>query len=150
VMSSIIEQAERQYSLAMVGIDHRPKPDEAGELVTESVSYTAWQLAEHVGAKAIACLTATGTTARAIARHRPSMPIFAFTDDEKVVRHLGLLWGTNAFAIPFQHDTDHGVQTVHEVLRKHKLVSEGESIVITAGMPLPAKGRTNMVHVSRI
>ncbi|MBT8401034.1 MAG: pyruvate kinase [Rhodothermia bacterium] len=149
VMSSIIEQAEKHYGLSQQ-IDHRPKADESGDIVTESVSYTAFQLAEHVDAAAIACLTATGTTARAIARHRPSMPIYAFTDDERVVRQLGILWGTKAFAIPFQHDTDHGVRTVHEILKKHEIVKPGESIVITAGMPLPAKGRTNMVHVSRI
>ena len=149
VMSSIIEQAERHYGLN-VQIDHRPRAKDPGDMITQSVSYTAYQLAEHVDAAAIACLTATGTTARSIARHRPSMPVYAFTDDEKVVRQLGILWGTKAFAIPFQHDTDHGVRAVHEVLKKHDLAKPGECIVITAGMPLPAKGRTNMVHVSRI
>ncbi len=150
VMARIIAEAEQHYTLHREGIDHRPRPDASGDIITESVSYTAYQLAEHANAAAIACLTATGTTARAIARHRPRMPVYAFTDDEKVVRQLGLLWGTNAFAIPFQHDTDHGVRTVHDVLRRHNLVRPGDCIVITAGMPLPAKGRTNMVHVSRI
>ena len=120
------------------------------EEVTDALSRTAYQVAEQVGATAIACLTATGATARAIARHRPKIPVYAFTDDERVVGQLGLTWGTKAFAIPFQRDTDQGVMKVHQVLTENGLVQAGDLVVITAGMPLPAKGRTNMVHVSRV
>jgi len=103
-----------------------------------------------VGAVAIACLTATGSTARMIARHRPPVPVYAFTDNPRIVPQLSLLWGTRAFSIPFQRDTDQGVQLVHRILKEQGLVRPGDLVVITAGMPLPAKGRTNMVHVSRI
>ncbi len=61
---------------------------------------------------------------------------------------LALTWGTKGFHIPFQPDTDKGIELVHEVLKKEELVADGDTVVITAGMPLPAKGRTNMVHVS--
>lgn len=150
VMSQIIIEAEqhtRQYQnpLTMPTLRRFRSED-----VTESVSYTAYDVAEQVGATAIACLTASGATARSIARHRPNVPVYAFTDDERVVRQLGLLWGTKAFSIPFQHDTDEGVNLVHRILTEKKLVKKDDLIVITAGMPLPAKGRTNMVHVSRI
>jgi pyruvate kinase len=114
------------------------------------VSFTACRLAEQVGASAICCLTNSGATARSIARHRPSMPIYAFTDNERVVGRLGVLWGTQAFHIPFQEDTDRGIALVHDVLRDRGLVQPGHQIVITAGMPLPARGRTNMVHVSAV
>ncbi|NNE46388.1 MAG: pyruvate kinase [Rhodothermales bacterium] len=150
VMSRIIVEAEKHYDLNSVLSEQVPTHDESTDVVTESVAFTAVRMAERTGARAIACLTATGTTARSIARHRPSVPVYAFTDDERVVRRLSLVWGTKGFAIPFQHDTDHGVRAVHEVLKRELLVEEGDSIVITAGMPLPSKGRTNMVHVSRI
>ncbi len=150
VMSKIIVEAEqhtRQYQNPLTTPTLRRFRSED---LTESVSYTAYDLAEQVGAVAVACLTASGATARAIARHRPSMPLYAFTDDERVVRQLGLLWGTKAFSIPFQRDTDEGVDLVHRILMEKGLVKKDDLIVITAGMPLPAKGRTNMVHVSRI
>ena len=120
------------------------------EQVTEAISYTACQLAEEVGSVAIACLTHSGATARAIARHRPSIPVYAFTDQERVVRELGLVWGAKAYHIAAQSHTDAGVDVVHTVLQKEGVVSSGDQIVITAGMPLPRMGRTNMVHVSRI
>jgi pyruvate kinase len=107
-------------------------------------------LAEQIGATAIACLTHSGTTARNIARHRPNRPVYAFTDDARQVPQLELIWGTRAFYIPFQSDTDAGVQLVHDRLIQAGLAAPGDFIVITAGMPLPAMGRTNMVHVTQL
>jgi len=149
-MSHIIQKAEEHWESFRQSLEVTPGRLERTESVTESVSFTACRLAEQVGADAICCLTNSGTTARNIARHRPSMPIYAFTDDQRVVCKLGVLWGTKAFHIPFQQDTDQGIARVHSVLREHNLVDPGRLVVITAGMPLPARGRTNMVHVSRV
>jgi pyruvate kinase len=149
-MSQIIVEAEKQYALRTDLVDHAIRARTPETVITDSVSYTAYSLAEHVGAAAICCLTASGSTARSIARHRPQCPVFAFTDDERVVRRLALVWGTKGFAIPFQYDTDHGIETVKEVLIRKRLVKSGDRVVITAGLPLPTKGRTNMVHVCTI
>ncbi|GMQ81886.1 MAG: pyruvate kinase [Rhodothermia bacterium] len=143
VMSRVIEEAESDYTVHASQIH--------GSLllgVTDAVSRTATQLAVQVNATAIACLTASGRTARSIASHRPKIPVYGFTDNETVVGQLALTWGTKGFHIPFQPDTDKGIELVHEVLKKEELVADGDTVVITAGMPLPAKGRTNMVHVS--
>jgi len=149
-MNRIIQEAEDHRWEFRAGLDNPPGRLEQSGDVTRSVSFTACRLAEQVGAKAIACLTNSGATARSIARHRPSMPLYAFTDNERVVGRLGVLWGTQAFHIPFQDDTDRGIALVHNVLVEHHIVEPGDLVVITAGMPLPARGRTNMVHVSRI
>jgi pyruvate kinase len=118
--------------------------------LTEAISYTAVQLAEEVGAVAIACLTHSGNTARSIARHRPSVPVFAFTDNQRAVGQLQLVWGTRGIGIPFQYHTDDGIGTVRRMLTERGLARPGDRIVITAGLPLPAKGTTNMVHVSQV
>jgi len=149
-MNQIIQKAEGHWKENRPSLAMTPGRLEQSESVTESVSYTACRLAEQVGAEAVCCLTNSGATARSIARHRPSMPIYAFTDDERVVGQLGVLWGTEAFHIPFQQDTDQGIARVHSVLRDYELVDPGDYVVLTVGMPLPARGRTNTVHVSRI
>lgn len=151
-MGKIVEAAEQHWRQSGPGstlAELEPSIKEGPE-ITEAVSYTACQLAEEVGAVAITCLTNSGATARAIARHRPRMPVYAFTDSPRIVGQLGVLWGTKAFSIPFQHDTDVGVSLVHQVLLQSGRVAFGDLIVITAGMPLPQKGHTNMIHVSRI
>ena len=155
VMSQIIEEADQYRSDFRAPLHASEAADalrdvNAARDTTESISFTACQVAEQVGAQAIACLTNSGRTARAIARHRPDMPLYAFTDQKRVVDQLGILWGTRAFAIPFQEDTDQGVTLVHEELTERGLVAPGDLIVLTAGMPLPRRGRTNMIHVSRV
>ena len=149
-MNQIICQTEEYWYEQRRSLPMAPEQLERGENVTDSVSFTACRLAEQVGAEAVCCLTNSGATARAIARHRPSMPIYAFTDNQRVVAQLGLLWGTEAFYIPFQQDTDQGIARVHSVLHEHELVETGSKVVITVGMPLPARGRTNTVHVSSV
>ena len=149
-MNQIIQQAEDYWYEQRRTLTMAPEQLERGDSVTDSVSFTACRLAEQVGAEAVCCLTNSGATARAIARHRPSMPIYAFTDNHRVVAQLGALWGTQAFYIPFQQDTDQGIARVHSVLHEHELVPSGSQVVMTVGMPLPARGRTNTVHVSTI
>jgi pyruvate kinase len=149
-MDQIIRKAETHWREHRPSLAMPPGQLERTEDVTESVSFTACRLAEQVGAQAVCCLTNSGATARSIARHRPSMPIYAFTDDQRVVGQLGGLWGTQVFHIPFQQDTDQGIARVHSVLRDYDLVESGAHVVITVGMPLPARGRTNTVHVSEV
>ena len=152
-MSRIVEAAEQHWGQTRPWRKTLPElldKIRQGQDVTEAISFTACQLADQVGAVAIACLTNSGATARAIARHRPHMPVYAFTDEPRLVGQLGVLWGTKGFSIPFQDDTDAGVGLVHQILSENGLARSGDVVVITAGMPLPQKGRTNMVHVSHV
>ncbi len=149
-MATIIEEAERHR----INYDYGTAPgaflDGQPLGVTDAISLTSVRLAQSVGAAALACLTSSGTTARAIARHRPGVPIYAFTDIDEVVAELRLVWGTEAFKIPFQKDTDAGVRAVTTLLRERGLVPTGSLVVFTAGMPLPEKGSTNMIHVTQV
>ena len=119
-------------------------------VVTDAVSFTAVKLAEETAAEAICCLTHSGSTARAIASHRPDVPIFAFTDDEAALGRIALSWGVEPVAIAFQQHTDDGVRAVHRTLLDRGDYEEGARVVITAGLPLPAMGRTNMIHVTSL
>ena len=145
-MDRIIREAERQELDTFLGATSEWLSDS----LTDAISYNAYTVAKQVDAKAIACLTSSGNTARSIARHRPCIPIYAFTNHANVVQQLALTWGTNGFAIPFQRDTDGGVKLVLEMLKSKGLVESGDRVVITAGMPLPARGRTNMIQVSQV
>jgi pyruvate kinase len=117
---------------------------------TQAISLTAVRLADQVGAVAVACLTHTGTTARAIARHRPDVPIYAFTDDANALGRISLTWGTEAIEVPLQTTTDAGLRSVRESLLAAGHVRPGDRVVVTAGLPLVAVGLTNMVHVMTI
>ncbi len=148
-MAEIIRAAE-QNRRGLGSWQVAPEAESDEGRVTGAISYTAVELAEKVGAVAIACLTHSGSTARAIARHRPSVPVYAFTDKQRVVGRLAFVWGTQGVGVPFQHHTDDGIGTVRRMLTERGVAKPGDKIIITAGLPLPAKGLTNMVHVSQL
>ncbi len=149
VMDEIVRVAEGS-DLSLEEAYSQHAPSDARERVMNAISFTATRVAREVGAVAIACLTHSGATARTVARYRPGIPVYAFTDNQRVVGRMGIVWGTEGIHIPFQVDTDAGVDQVHEILVARNLARPGDRIVITAGMPLPTMGRTNMIHVSQL
>ncbi len=149
VMDDIVRQAEanrRQLGgrQALAAVHDTKQP------VTDAVSYTAVRLADETRADAVACLTHSGSTARSIASHRPDVPIYAFTDDESALGRMALSWGVEPIAIAFQEHTDDGVRSVHRELLGRGYHEVGDRVVITAGLPLPSMGRTNMIHVTTL
>ncbi|MEM0962435.1 MAG: pyruvate kinase [Bacteroidota bacterium] len=149
VMDEIVRSAEanrrglggRQAVVAVTDLDAP---------VTDAVSYTAVRLADETQAEAICCLTHSGSTARSISSHRPDVPIYAFTDDESALGRIALTWGVEPIAVAFQEHTDDGIRTVHRELLSRGAHREGTRVVVTAGLPLPAMGRTNMIHVTTL
>ena len=49
---------------------------------------------------AIVVFTASGSSARLVARYRPPVPIFAFTGSDAVARQLSLIYGIRAVLAP--------------------------------------------------
>lgn len=126
------------------------KPEWKEKQVIESLSYSCVRMAEYVDAKMIATITHSGTTARRIAKYRPSVPIIAFTESRDVRRQLNLVWGVTPIRIDQIFDTDQSVQMMEEYLKKEGFVSTGDRVVIATGMPIAERGRTNMIKISTI
>ncbi|MEM1094236.1 MAG: pyruvate kinase [Bacteroidota bacterium] len=151
VMAQIICSAESHRRIYSDGAHFQTQIRRSAKReVRESLARTACNLAEQVGAVAIVSLTNSGATARAIASYRPGVPIYAFTDSEPAVRRFAPVWGTMGFHIPYEGDSDAGIRMVHQALVDRQLARPGDRVVITAGLPLPARGDTNMVHVSKV
>jgi pyruvate kinase len=104
-------------------------------------------IAEELGAKAIATLTHSGRTARLIARYRPSIPVFAATTSEKVQRQLALIWGVVPLLTTHHPTTDERVQATAALAVKNGLAHRGDLIVIAAGIGDPHNRRTNLLAV---
>lgn len=126
------------------------QPEWIDKQIVESVSYTTTQLAQYVNAKAIAVITHSGNTAKRIAKYRPDVPVFAFTDSRTVRRQLNLVWGVHSVKLEKIKNTDESVEMMEDYLRKNGLLAKGQRLVIATGMPISERGRTNMVKVSTI
>ena len=98
-----------------------------------------------LNAKAIVTATNSGHTARMISRFRPACPVAALTMYEKVRRQMSLDWGVIPLLTGEVNSTDRIFSLCAEVTLKEGLVQNGDTVVITAGVPLGRTGSTNLL-----
>ena len=80
-----------------------------------------------------------------ICRFRPACPVAALTMHEKVRRQLAICWGVIPFLTGEVTSTDRIFSLSAEVALKERLVQNGDTVVITAGVPLGKSGSTNLI-----
>jgi len=115
--------------------------------LTGAISRAACDLAASINAAAILTTTASGATARLVARLRPSAPVLAMTTSEAVARQLTLSWGVMATVANEATDIATMGDEMREILARYGLDARGNRIVITAGLPLGVSGSTNLLQV---
>lgn len=118
--------------------------------ITTAISYATCNVAMNLNAAAIITVTMSGFTANMIARYKPGCQVIGCTVDEKVCRQLYLLWGVNPVMIKKEETTD---ELFEEAVFKSKqagLIKSGDTVVITAGVPLGVAGNTDMIHVVEV
>jgi len=118
--------------------------------ITEAVGLATRELALSIRASSIVCFTHSGSTARLIAKFRPSVPIIAFSPIRAVVQYLALSWGVEPILIEEQTSVDQLLEYGPRYLVDNAMVERGETVVITAGVPVGSAGRTNMIKVVEI
>lgn len=113
------------------------------DAIGESVAHTALNL----NAGAIITPTESGHTARMISKYRPKAPIIAVTSNEHVSRGLSLVWGVYPQMGPKAETTDDMLQTAIDQSLQSGIVSHGDLVVITAGVPVGEIGTTNLMKI---
>jgi pyruvate kinase len=107
----------------------------------------AVDVADAVGACVLVAFTESGGSARLLARHRPSVPLIAFTTQPIVRRQLALSWGVESFVMPTVSTTDEMVRQVDTELQRLGRAAPGDLVVFVAGIPPRTVGGTDLVHV---
>ncbi len=144
VMSRIILQAEAAFDHHAYLERSRVTPCEN---ITEAIAEATCTLAEDLCAQAILTPTSTGQTARRVARHRPKAPIVAVTANEATQRQLALSWGVSPLLAPRGGHTDELITTAIAKAAEAGFVAKGDRVIVTAGVPSGAPGRTNLIKV---
>ncbi|MCS6952059.1 MAG: pyruvate kinase [Bryobacterales bacterium] len=124
---------------------HGPNPSYA-----EIVADAAHQAAHNAGLSAIVVFTATGFSARLIARYRPRVPIYAFTPSDAVARRLSPVYGVRPILAPDVPSTDDMLALMDRVLIERRLVRPGDGVVFVAGQPIGRAGTTNLLKLHRV
>jgi pyruvate kinase len=127
-------------------LPHRETDDRANS-ITDAIGKATCEMAVELGARIILTATVSGFTARMISRHRPRTPIFAVTTSEETNRRLALVWGVESVVVPPAESTEAMVRASLAAAKEHGVVKEGDLVILTAGVPVGAAGRTNMIQV---
>ncbi|MEE8472582.1 MAG: pyruvate kinase [Dehalococcoidia bacterium] len=147
MMSSIALRTETALPFSQIlekkGADLVPQTDDA-------IAYAACHAAQQLRAAAIVAFTASGSTARRVAKYRPRAPILALTPSESVGRSLALVWGVHpvqvAEPLAVERMFAEGARKALELA----VADRGDLIVITAGVPKGDSGNTNLLKVERV
>jgi len=113
--------------------------------IPEAISVSAISLARDLEVKAFLIPTTSGSTARLIARYRPTQPIIAVSPDRQTVKMLCLVWGVYPQPARGFKNTDEMVRVLQERALASGIVKRGDLVAITAGLPLHQSGTTNMI-----
>ena len=113
--------------------------------INDAITHTCCLTAMDLSATAILAPTESGYTAKVISRFRPACPIVAVCQSEKVRRQLAISWGVHSYLTGFVDSTDRLFSMSVEVARKEGAVKCGDTVVITAGVPIGKSGTTNLI-----
>src|SRR5204863_5029892 len=87
----------------------------------DALAGSARQIATTISAKAMVCYTSSGSTARRIARERPSVPTLAMSASLHTARRMGLIWGVYAVHTRDVSSFEEMVEKAKRMVLRHKI-----------------------------
>ena len=118
--------------------------------VDEAIAMSAMYTANHLGVKAIAALTETGSTVKWMSRISSGIPIYAMTRIAETRRKVRLFRGVYPVAFDVASTDMHEInQEVIEELMRRGTVREGDLVIITKGDRSGVEGQTNILKIMR-
>ncbi len=143
-MDTIARQTEKciDYAAALRDLDSSALTG----TITDAVSHATCTMAQDLKATALVTMTTSGETARMLSKFRPGRPIISCTPNERTYRQLALSWGVVPMLTEKKESTDELCDLALELVQKTGLVSRGDIVVLTMGVPLGISGCTNMLR----
>ncbi len=126
---------------------NRSRSAEVEITISEAISYATCQAAQVLSAAAIITPTESGSTARAVAKHRPWVPIVAASPNLRALRKLTLIWGVTPVLVKRTNNTDVLIDQAVDAGLQAGIIRDGDMTLITAGVPFGVPGTTNLMKV---
>lgn len=147
MMAKIAEEAEASPTIH--SLKDPPRRDHIPSY-QETMADMTYRCVRMQGATAIVVFTASGSSARLVAKFRPPVPIFAFTGSELVARQLSMIYAVRAIVVADPVSTDAMVLLLDQTLLGRGYVKERDNVVFMAGQPIGRPGTTNFVKLHRM
>ncbi len=147
-MNKIIENVEADKNNYDLRIEDKNIADVDN---TDAITVAAYSIAEKSDAKAIITFSVSGRTTRRMARERAPVLIVGLSPKIETTRKMQLYWGVNSCHCDEDaQNTQEMVKIACTVVKSKKLVSPGDSVVISAGVPFGSAGTTNLLRIAEI
>lgn len=103
----------------------------AVDVPKQHLATAAVKLAEALKVRGMVVITRRGVMANYVANCRPRVPvIYAFTNDESVLRQMALNYATQSHLIPFHDDSEQTLADAFAILRNHEGFAAGDQVVV--------------------
>lgn len=99
---------------------------------------------------AIALFTASGTTARLLAKNRPACPILALSSQLGVTRRACLYYGVVPRIVDLPESVEKFLNRSESMAKALHLATSGDRVIVLAGHPIGAAGGTKILIVEEI
>jgi pyruvate kinase len=149
MMARIAESAEASGRHGDIHAMANPANAQASS-VANAISAAACAIVQTLPVRAIVAFTMSGSTGRLVAHLRPMVPILAFTPSETVYHRLNLVWGVTPIMCDYVDRLDELGDRVGDILLARGFAQPGDTVVMTGGHPIAARGQTNFVKVMQL
>jgi len=126
------------------------RPPSTNSDIANAIAHATVTTAHDLNAKAIITVTKTGSTARLISKYRPDVPIISCTTGNDVQRQMNLSWGVAPLTIDEKTNSDDLFNEAIAAAKNNGYITSGDTVVLTAGVPLGISGNTNLMRVEVI
>lgn len=144
IMHRIAAQVERDdaYRERVRFLDTPPD-----QTTADALAHACMTIADTVPIGAITVFTGSGSTARRVARERPSVPMLVLTPSMKTARRVALLWGAHPVATKDIGSFEEMIAKGKRMTLRHGFGKAGTKLIALAGVPFGTPGSTNLLHV---
>ena len=147
-MSNIIEKVEEDENNYNLRVEDENIDDVDN---TDAITLAAYSIAKKSNAKAIITFSVSGRTTSRMARERAPVQIVGLSPNIDTTRRMQLFWGVNSCHT--SEDAQNAQEMVNiacRIVKEKKLVSPGDNVVISAGVPFGSAGTTNLIRIAEI
>ena len=144
IMDRIAGEVERDpsYRARVHIIETRPDPT-----ISDALSLASARIADALPIEGIIMFTGSGSTARRVARERPSVPMLVLTPSLTTARRASLLWGAHAVTTRDIGSFEEMIAKGKRMALRHGFGGAGSRLIALAGVPFGTPGATNLLHV---
>jgi pyruvate kinase len=148
IMERIISQIEDYEDIYYQ--HYAPANSSSPRFVSDSILYSACEMAQHTEARAIVAVTHTGYSALRLSSQRPKANLYVFSNDMHVLLSLSLLWGVEGFYLEDVESENRLTEKINGLLEAKGLLKPNDLYINVLSTPEWSEGKSNTVRLGRV